>query len=154
MIARMTSHAVTAARRAATLLALVLAGACATAPPPGTEPGPSDWHVEPSRKGRFVVEWRAVPDPIPFNRPFELEVRLTDGADPSRALADAPLSVQALMPGHGHGMLRATRTTHVGDGLYRVEGMLFHMEGAWEVLFEVRSDAGVDRAVTEVRLDG
>ena len=29
-----------------------------------------------------------------------------------------------------------------GDGRYRVEGLLFHMPGNWEVAFDVRPEGG------------
>ena len=41
------------------------------------------------------------------------------------------------MPEHGHGMLRMPRVVTREDGSYRVEGMLLHMRGHWQLRFEV-----------------
>jgi hypothetical protein len=35
----------------------------------------------------------------------------------------------------------------VGDGRYRVEGLMFHMPGQWELVFELREAGRVERIV-------
>ena len=86
-----------------------------------------------STRGLFEVEVSTSPDPIPLNQPFELDVRLTsDGAPPS-ADVSWTLRVEGWMPGHGHGMLRQAVVDELGNGRYRVRGMLFHMPGLWEL---------------------
>ena len=54
------------------------------------------------------------------------------GAPPS-ADVNWTLRVEGWMPGHGHGMLRQAVVDELGDGRYRVRGMLFHMPGLWEL---------------------
>ena len=54
------------------------------------------------------------------------------GAPPS-ADVSWTLRVEGWMPGHGHGMLRQAVVDELGDGRYRVRGMLFHMPGLWEL---------------------
>ena len=49
----------------------------------------------------------------------------------------APLLVEGWMPGHGHGMLRQSEVDDLGDGRYRVRGMLFHMPGVWDLRIKV-----------------
>ena len=83
--------------------------------------------------GQFYLYWGAVPEPIPFNEPFQLAVMTHDGADYSVMVADTELSVDAAMPTHGHGMNTVAETTANGDGSFVVDGMLFHMPGEWRI---------------------
>ena len=78
--------------------------------------------------------WRSEPEPIPLNEPFEFVLRLTEGGE---ALTGAEVYPRADMPAHGHGMVRTPKTIELGEGLYRVTGMLFHMPGHWVVDIEV-----------------
>ena len=80
----------------------------------------------------FSVRWSSIPHPIPINEPFELVLDVL-GPD-----VNPLLEVQGWMPGHGHGMVRTPRVTPLGEGSmgedrFQVKGMLFHMEGAWEL---------------------
>ena len=90
-----------------------------------------------TQRGVFLVEVRTSPDPIPLNEPFELAVVLRSGADSAPALPGRTLLVEGWMPGHGHGMLRQSQVDDLGDGRYRVRGMLFHMPGTWELRVKV-----------------
>ena len=90
-----------------------------------------------TQRGVFEVEVRPSPDPIPLNAPLELSVVLRSGVDPAQALPGRTLLVEGWMPGHGHGMLRQSQVDDLGDGRYRVRGMLFHMPGAWELRIKV-----------------
>jgi len=90
-----------------------------------------------TQRGVFEVELRPSPDPIPLNVPFELSVILRSGVDSTQALPGRTLLVEGWMPGHGHGMLRQSQVDDLGDGRYRVRGMLFHMPGAWELRVKV-----------------
>lgn len=80
-----------------------------------------------TENGHYHVRWASQPHPIPINEPFEI---VLDVLGPE---ADLTLEVDGWMPGHGHGMLRTPRVTPLGQGRYQVRGMLFHMEGAWEL---------------------
>jgi hypothetical protein len=85
-----------------------------------------------TEQGTFSVRWASKPHPIPINEPFELVLDVLGPA------ADLTLEVEGWMPGHGHGMVRTPRVTPLGEGpmgeeRFQVRGMLFHMEGAWEL---------------------
>ena len=86
-----------------------------------------------STRGLFEVEVRTSPDPIPLNQPFELDVIVTSEGAPPKDEVSWTLRVEGWMPGHGHGMLRQPQVDELGDGRYRVRGMLFHMPGLWEL---------------------
>jgi hypothetical protein len=94
--------------------------------------------VGPTARGLFLVEVRSTPDLIPLNEPFELALTLRRGSGAGgQGLAGRTLLVEGWMPGHGHGMLRQSQVDDLGDGRYRVRGMLFHMPGAWELRVKV-----------------
>ena len=111
----------------ACLLAAALP-AFAACPPP-TEAG------ERLDSGPVQLAWRAEPAPIAVSRPFALLVTLCP--------ADARLlRVDATMPEHRHGMNYRPSVQPLGGGAWRVEGLLWHMGGRWELRLDVES-AGV-----------
>jgi len=100
-------------------------------PPGPDEPG---WTRLRSRSGTYEICWRAPDGPIPRNQDFTIEAWvLRDGAP----LREGILTVTAWMPDHGHGMLRRPSSQRQPDGSFRIEGLLLHMRGHWEVFFEV-----------------
>jgi hypothetical protein len=89
-----------------------------------------------TRGGSYTVVWVPVPDPIPLNEPFELDVVITHAEDGTPVI-DATLMIEATMPAHGHGMNRHPRVIGRVEGRYRVAGMLFHMSGFWQIDIDV-----------------
>ena len=65
------------------------------------------------------------------------------------ARAPAALSVDAHMPAHRHGMNYQASVSPRGPGLYRAEGLMFHMPGRWELVFELRSGSGTVQRLTQ-----
>ena len=54
--------------------------------------------------------------------------------------ADATLTrVDATMPEHRHGMNYRPSIQQLGPGLWRAEGLMFHMPGLWEMRLDVQS---------------
>ena len=49
------------------------------------------------------------------------------------------------MPEHKHGMNYAPEVKQLGPGRWRAEGLMFHMPGKWEFVFEVRAAGRSDR---------
>jgi hypothetical protein len=110
--------------------------------------GPS-WTRVTSRAGKYQVCWRSLSGPVPRNEDFELEAWvLRDGAP----VRDAELAVSAWMPAHGHGMLRRARVVPRADGSFRVDGMLLHMRGLWELRFDVLEGTLSEAASCEIEL--
>lgn len=99
--------------------------------------------------GRFDVEWSADPG-IVFNEPFELDcsVRLVSG-EPADGVQ---VTASAWMPAHRHGMVRQARTEALGDGRYRVRGMLLHMDGHWQLFIDLGLDGTFERASFDLLL--
>jgi hypothetical protein len=109
---------------AACLLAAALPAFAGCPPPP--EAG------ERLDSGPVQLAWRAEPAPIAVSRPFALLVTLCP--------ADARLlRVDATMPEHRHGMNYRPTLQPQGGGVWRVEGLLWHMSGRWELRLDVES---------------
>jgi hypothetical protein len=112
--------------RAAALIALLpgLAAACPPLPADG---------VTVAGDG-LTAAWRVADAPaIEVARHFALVVRLCP--------ATAGLQqVDATMPAHRHGMNYRPSLQPLGDGRWRVEGLMFHMSGAWELRLDARLD--------------
>jgi len=71
------------------------------------------------------------------------------------AVCPAPdeLRVDAWMPAHRHGMNYRPSILALGGGRYRAEGLMFHMPGRWEFLFELRADGASERFAHAVRVE-
>jgi hypothetical protein len=71
------------------------------------------------------------------------------------AVCPAPeaVKVDAWMPDHRHGMNYKPTVAAQGGGRYRAEGLMFHMAGRWEFLFELRSGDRIERLAHSVRLE-
>ena len=106
-----------------------------------------------SNAGTYRVSWRADPDPIPLNEGFSIDVWIEDPADPALELESISLAADAAMPDHGHGMNRKPRVTRNTDGSFRVDGMMFHMPGYWELYLDVLRGAIRERAQFVVELE-
>ncbi len=89
---------------------------------------------------QFQLAYQPTPAPIPVGRHFAIDFVLCprEGAAPP-----AEVRVDASMPEHKHGMNYRPSVTPQGAGRYRAEGLMFHMPGRWELVFELR---GTDTA--------
>lgn len=83
-------------------------------------------------------------------RHFGLDLVVCPLGDASMPLA---LRIDADMPAHRHGMNYRPTVRLLGDGRYRVEGLLFHMAGKWRLLFELSADGRLDRLSHELNLE-
>jgi len=138
-------------------LPLLLLLACSTPTPQpepccegcgGVEPVQGE-PVEPGwvsgKESNFSARYSSRPAPIPLNELFELELEIASDGGPATEL---DVRVSGWMPDHGHGTNYQARTTELGEGHYRVRGLLFHMPGLWELYVDV-----VDVTDTTVRTD-
>jgi cytochrome c peroxidase len=125
-------------RLAVAAAGLALAGgACACVPP-----------LEGTRleSARFVLAFK--PEPITVAQHFALEI----AACAKSAAAPEALKVDAHMPEHRHGMNYAPALKALGPGRWRAEGLMFHMPGKWEFVFEIRAAGATDRLVSSFSL--
>lgn len=115
-------------------------------------PEPSTYRTSATRDGGMLVSWRSIPDPLPVGELCELEV-LVQRADDGSPVTGAAIHVRGQMPAHGHGMNLTPRATELGEGRYRVRGMLLHMAGHWEVGIDVVLDDLASSAEFELELE-
>jgi DNA-binding beta-propeller fold protein YncE len=121
-----------------------------------------------SNGGRYSVCVTTVPDPVPLNAPFAVNVSVYENSTRGALARNVILDVDATMPEHHHGMtltpqVRALDGPAVqellpghgamGNGRFEVRGMLFHMPGRWEFHFDITHGAITERAQLELELD-
>lgn len=76
-----------------------------------------------------------IDDDLPRARPFGLKVEFCGAADVSG------VEIAAVMPAHQHGMNYTPKVMPLGNGLFEVDGMLFHMPGYWEIQVDAQIGA-------------
>jgi hypothetical protein len=114
----------------------------ATAPPAACPPPEVAASV--IEQGGVSASWAAEPA-LAVSEPFALRVALC----PARAEL---VRVDATMPEHRHGMNYRARLVPAGAGRWRVDGLVWHMPGRWELLLVVRLDGQEQRLVQSVVL--
>lgn len=93
----------------------------------------------------FAVAWRFDPAQPKIGQFFAVEFGVCNRAVP--ATADL-LRIDATMPAHRHGMNFQPKIVAAGPDLFRAEGMMFHMPGKWQLLFEQRVAGGAPARLT------
>jgi hypothetical protein len=144
-------------RRGAAQFAATLALGVAVAVAPGAVGATADACTESARavsarrveSPRYVLVFVPAPAPIAVGQHFSVDavVCARDGARPATGLR-----VDALMPEHRHGMNYRATVSARGDGRFLAEGLLFHMPGRWQLVFDVEAGGGSDRIVADVPL--
>ena len=138
----------------ASLLTILLVACTATnnavSDPVSSAPAAPTGHEVSSNAGNYRVIYNARPESIPSGELFGLSVWILD-ASSGEVAEDVELVVDASMPQHQHGM--NVRPSHSMDesGEHHVDGMLFHMPGAWTVTFDLEREGITERA--EVVID-
>jgi hypothetical protein len=94
---------------------------------------------------QFQLAYKLLPDPVPVGKHFAIDVVLCPKAN---ATLPAELRVDATMPEHKHGMNYRPSVKTLAPGQYRAEGLMFHMPGRWELVFELRGN-GSPRRLTQ-----
>ena len=131
------------------LLLLSLGAALAWA---GGRPRPIEDPVW-SNDRSFVVEFAPEPAEVPLNERFSAEVGVFVRPEDDELVSAMQLSVDARMPQHRHGMRVEPTVTRIADGRWRVEGLLLHMPGRWELYFDVTRGAVTERAQMVLELE-
>jgi hypothetical protein len=91
---------------------------------------------------RYAVTYRALPAKIPQGQHFSLEFAVCSNAG---AAPPEDVKVDAWMPDHRHGMNYKASIKPAAGGRYRADGLMFHMPGRWELIFELRAAGRTDR---------
>jgi hypothetical protein len=105
--------------------------------------------------GRFLVRYRPIPDPIPLNETFDLEIEVRNPHDPTpgHSPSDLAVGINAEMTTHSHGMNVRPVVTQTGPGTYKVEGMMLHMLGHWTLNVDLTHAGITERAVFDVVME-
>lgn len=125
---------------AALALSLIPAAARACPPPAGFD---AQGRIESSSA---VVLYRTAPPAIEVGQLFTVEAVVCPGGPAAVAL----VHVDARMPDHRHGMNYRPRVMARGDGRYVAEGLLFHMPGRWQLLFELQGGGRTEHLAADL----
>ena len=116
--------------------ALCAAGAGACELPAGTR-------IE---SASYALSFRTQPARIAPGEHFALEYAVCPKAG---AAPPGTVSADAWMPEHRHGMNYRASVVALGGGRFRAEGLLLHMPGQWEIVFQ----AGSERLAHRLRVE-
>ncbi len=95
------------------------------------------------------LRYRLHPDPVAVSQSLEIEVI----ACPQQGTATPEkVRVDARMPAHGHGMNYRPKTTQLAPGHYHFDGLILHMPGQWQLIFDVMQADQRTRLTAEVEL--
>jgi hypothetical protein len=94
-----------------------------------------------------VVMFRTVPEAIEIGRHFSVEA-VVCATPPTQGLR-----VDARMPEHRHGMNYRPTVAATGPGRYVAQGMMFHMPGRWQLVFDVQRGGRTERLATDILLE-
>lgn len=113
-----------------------------------TMPGTDVWV---SRLGQFRVAYESELEPLVINRIHNGVLRIESSA--GEPIADAQIVITGGMPLHDHGLATQPQVTrYLGEGKYLVEGMRYHMHGAWELLITIEARGKKDTVVIPLQL--
>lgn len=122
------------------MLALAPAARAASADCPWPEPAPAGQSAT-AALGSVQARWTTEPATVQVGEPFVMVVSLCP--------ANAQLvGVDATMPDHRHGMNYQPTFKPAGAGQWRVEGMVWHMVGRWELRLDTTL-AGAPHRITQ-----
>ena len=94
----------------------------------------------------YLVAFRPEPMRIEVGEPFSLLFNVCTKSDKPAEL----VAIDAQMPEHKHGMNYRPTIVSLGEGRYRVDGMVFHMPGRWELAIDVRAGEESERLSHEL----
>jgi hypothetical protein len=98
---------------------------------------------------RYSLAYRTKPDKIAVGQHFLVELVVC--AKGGQAAPEG-VRVDGFMPEHNHGMNYKAVVKPVGNGRYEAAGLMFHMPGRWDFIFEVRGGGKTDRMTHTVIL--
>lgn len=95
---------------------------------------------------RAMIAFRPEPMRIEVGQPLSLLFNVCTRKDNPAEL----VAVDAQMPEHRHGMNYRPTIVSSGDGRFRVDGLVFHMPGRWELDIDVRAGSEIERLTHEI----
>ena len=126
--------------------ALFAAGVDAAPPCGATLPG--DKRI--LENSRYQIAYRTDVNPVPVGMHFIVDFAVCPRG---RAAIPTAVRVDANMPDHRHGMNYRPVVTTSAPGVYRAEGLLFHMPGRWDLTFDVVTGNTTQRLASPLRVE-
>lgn len=96
---------------------------------------------------RVRVLFEPVPAPIRVGEEFSVRAQVCPVAGDAQVES---FVVDATMPEHKHGMNYLPKVSLEGDRTYKAEGLVFHMPGNWQFVFDVRINGQTERLTQNV----
>lgn len=124
---------------------------CATAKEPVK--GQLVWNAE-GQTQQFSARFSPIESQLVLGQHSQWLLELRDSKN--KAIDNASIAISAGMfgEGHGHGMPAAPAVTeYLGEGVYKIEGVLFNMLGSWTFLFDIEASQVRDRIRIDVNFD-
>ena len=104
-----------------------------------------------SRSGDYRVSYESEINPPVINRIHSWTLVVTESS--GAPVEGATISIDGGMPAHDHGLPTAPRvTSEIAPGRYLLEGVRFHMAGAWEIVVTIEVDDKRDTVVIPLEL--
>lgn len=94
----------------------------------------------------YTLVYRTQPERISVGQHFAVDLAVC--AKGAKALPGT-VGVDAWMPEHRHGMNYKAGIRSLGAGRFRAEGLMLHMPGRWEFVFDV----GGERLIDSIRME-
>ena len=131
------------------IIAIVVAATCSVAAFAAPTCGADLSGAQRMESAHYVLAYRTLPAKPLVGRHFAVEMVACpkDGAP-----APAGVAVDAYMPEHGHGMNYKAAVKPTGNAHYRAEGLMFHMPGRWDLIFELQSTGMTERLTRSIVL--
>lgn len=102
-----------------------------------------------AESARYTVVYATKPAPIAVAKHFAMDIVVC--AKPG-APAPQGLHVDAVMPEHNHGMNYKPGVIALGKGRYNADGLMMHMPGRWEFVFDVQTGGASERVTASLTL--
>ena len=98
---------------------------------------------------RYVLAYRTKPERVRIGEHFSIDLMV---CPKSGQPAPDVVRVDGFMPDHNHGMNYKAVVKPAASGRYEATGLMFHMPGKWDFIFEVRGEGKMDRMTHTVIL--
>ena len=99
-----------------------------------------------------VVLFSPRPAPVKIGEMFALDVvTCAKGGDQTGEVR--ALTVDATMPEHRHGMNYQPVVKNIGAGNFSATGLMFHMPGRWQLVFEIDTATGRERVLHDLNVE-
>ena len=99
----------------------------------------------------YAVEIHSQLSPIKINKIHNWIIKITDSSN--RPLNNASIEMIGGMPDHDHGLPTEPQVTEeVGPGKYLLQGVRFHMQGKWQIIFTITESGNQDQAILNLQL--